>query len=188
MDIEEYIARDRAFNEHKIREFLRTNKIPSEKKQKRRNVVQLVGFSIMVYVGAGIAVGFAHELGHASICASEGLHYRIGISDRGLYVICSGAVERSQISHLAGPLAGLALAGTLAAIGKRFWVPLLISGLAYIVDQAMKIGVEGFMNPLYRSGEIDMLMTAVQGGSLALLIVYFAKRQHSYMQDSGGKT
>lgn len=51
----------------------------------------------------------------------------------------------------------------------RKFVPLLVVGLAYMVDQSAKIILEGFAFPLYASGKIDLHITLLQITSLIII-------------------
>jgi hypothetical protein len=74
--------------------------------------------------------------------------------------------------------------GLLASLGiLAFWryfsrtiVPLGPVALALMLDQGLKIILEGFLPRLYSAGRFDMLITILQIISVALFAIYFARK------------
>lgn len=188
-DIQAYIERERKLYDEKVRKYLKKQEPgytpPKDrlKGQKLNAVIKLAAYSLLAYVASGLVVGVGHELGHVSVCILEGYNYRIALGENGFFMVCSSEVSRPWTMDLAGPVAGLGVALGLALVGKRFWLPLLIAGSAYMVDQAIKVGIEGFWNSLYQSGSLIIILTVIQLVAFAVCLIYFGwRRAHSYIQ------
>jgi len=74
--------------------------------------------------------------------------------------------------------------GLLTSLGiLAFWdyfsktiVPLTPVALAFMLDQGLKIILEGFLPRLYSAGRFDLPITILQIISVALFAIYFARK------------
>jgi hypothetical protein len=71
-------------------------------------------------------------------------------------------------------LAGSGAVITVWLVAKRHYAILAV-GLAYCVDQAAKIILEGIYTRIYESGAIDGYITALQVASWLGFMLYFAR-------------
>ncbi|GEM_PF-2629141 len=82
--------------------------------------------------------------------------------------------------NIMGPLFGTAISGALTVAGFAIKgrhpvlsIGLIVTGLASLVDQVTKIYLEGFLTNLYVGSTLDWLVSVIQVGSLAVLIMLF---------------
>jgi hypothetical protein len=111
-------------------------------------------------------------MGHAIICSAEGHTYILWMDFRGARLLCFGpAEERNPLFNSIGGIFGLIASSGIIGLWLilRKFVPLLVVGLAYMVDQSAKIILEGFAFPLYASGKIDLHITLLQITSLIII-------------------
>ncbi|AIF83568.1 hypothetical protein NTE_01505 [Candidatus Nitrososphaera evergladensis SR1] len=139
-----------------------------------RSVIQ---WSVILYIALVIPVSLLHETGHALVCSASGFDYSLWIDGTGGHMVCAHTPSNSVAYGAMGGLFGLM--GSAAIIG--FWAAakrhpaVLVVGLAYAVDQAAKLILEGFFTPLYASGATDLFLTALQLVSWIGLTIYFAR-------------
>ena len=118
-----------------------------------------------------------HESGHVYVCAAGGFDYRIWLDATGGHMVCFGSPGDSPLDNAMGGIFGLA--GSAAIVG--FWLfvkrhyAILAVGLAYAVDQAAKIILEGLFTRVYLSGALDLYITALQIASWVGFMLYFAR-------------
>jgi hypothetical protein len=75
-----------------------------------------------------------------------------------------------------GLIASLGIIGIWYCFSKKF-VPLAVVGLAFALDQGLKIILEVFLPRLYSAGTFDLSITILQIISVALFAIYFARKQ-----------
>jgi hypothetical protein len=93
-------------------------------------------------------------------------------------MLCSGRLMNASFAYNAmGGVFGLAGSTaiiTVWQIGKRHYAILAV-GLAYFVDQSVKIILEGLYTRTYESGAIDGYITALQVASWIGFMLYYAR-------------
>jgi hypothetical protein len=141
---------------------------------------RLIGYSYLLYIVVIVPFSLIHELGHAAICSAGGYHFRIWLDFRGGHSICYGILgDNSVIAAMGGIFGLIASLGILAMwyfFSKRP-TPLAVVGLALALDQGLKIILEVFLQRLYSAGMFDLLITILQIISVALIAIYFARKQ-----------
>src|SRR5215212_2937716 len=75
-----------------------------------------------------------------------------------------------------GLIASLGILALWYFFSKRI-IPLAAVGLALALDQGLKIILEVFLQRFYSAGMFDLLITVLQIISVALLAIYFARKQ-----------
>lgn len=134
-------------------------------------------WSVVLYFALSIPVSLLHELGHVYVCTSSGFDYGIWIDVTGGHMVCSGMPQDSLAYNAMGGVFGLAGSAGIAAVwllAKRQYAILAV-GLAYFVDQAAKIILEGLYTRTYASGAIDGYITTLQVASWLGFMIYFAR-------------
>lgn len=132
---------------------------------------------MVLYFALSVPVSLLHELGHVLVCTSSGFDYRIWIDVTGGHMVCYGRPSDSFAYNAMGGAFGLAGSAGIVAVwvlAKRHYAILAV-GLAYSVDQAAKIILEGIYTPTYASGVIDVYITALQVASWLGFMLYFAR-------------
>ncbi|AIC14372.1 hypothetical protein [Nitrososphaera viennensis] len=141
-----------------------------------RGVIQ---WSVMLYIALVVPVSLLHETGHAFVCSASGFGYSLWIDGMGGHTVCAGApgdsVAYGAMGGVFGLLGSAAIIGFWAVAKRRKHPAVLVVGLAYAVDQAAKLILEGFFTPLYASGATDLFLTALQLASWIGLTIYFAR-------------
>ncbi len=141
---------------------------------------RLIGYSYLLYIVLIIPVSLFHELGHTAICSVSGYQFDIWLDFRGGHSICYGIFDNNLVTGALGGIFGLLASLAILAIwycfSKRL-VPLAVVGLAFAMDQGLKIILEVFLPRLYSAGMFDLLITILQIISVALFAIYFARKQ-----------
>jgi hypothetical protein len=141
---------------------------------------RLIGYSYLLYIVVIVPFSLIHELGLAAICSAGGYQFRIWLDFRGGHSICYGILgDNSVIAAMGGIFGLIASLGILAMwyfFSKRP-TPLAVVGLALALDQGLKIILEVFLQRLYSAGMFDLLITISQIISVALIAIYFARKQ-----------
>jgi hypothetical protein len=141
---------------------------------------RLIGYSYLLYIVVIVPFSLIHELGHTAICSAGGYQFRIWLDFRGGHSICYGILgDNSVIAAMGGIFGLIASLGILAMwyfFSKRP-TPLAVVGLALALDQGLKIILEVFLQRLYSAGMFDLLITILQIISVALIAIYFARKQ-----------
>ena len=75
-----------------------------------------------------------------------------------------------------GLIASLGILAIWYCFSKKL-LPLAVVGLAFALDQGLKIILEGFLPRLYLSGMFDISITILQIVSVALFAIYFTRKQ-----------
>lgn len=142
---------------------------------------RIIGYSYLLYIILIIPVSLFHELGHTAVCAASGYQFHIWLDFRGGHSICYGIFGNTLVTGAMGGKFGLlASLGILASwyyFSSERLVPLAVVGLAFALDQGLKIILEGFLPRLYSAGMFDLLITILQIISVALFAIYFARKQ-----------
>jgi hypothetical protein len=131
---------------------------------------------VVLYFALGIPVSLLHETGHVYVCNASGFDYRMWIDVTGGHMVCYGRPSDSFAYNAMGGVFGLAGSAAIVAawMAKRHYAILAV-GLAYSVDQAAKIILEGLYTATYASGAIDGYITALQVASWLGFMLYFAR-------------
>lgn len=138
----------------------------------------VIRWSVILYIALLLPVSLLHEAGHAYICSASGYSYSLWLDARGGHIICSGVPADGITYGAMGGVFGMAGSWAMIAIWTAKRHPaILVVGLAYMVDQAAKMVLEGFFTPLYISGATDLFITALQLASWIGFMLYFAKRK-----------
>lgn len=138
---------------------------------------RVVIWSVILYFALGTPLSLVHELGHVYVCTSGGFDYQIWIDITGGHMVCSGRPADIFAYNAMGGIFGvIGSAGIIAAwfFAKKHYAILAV-GLAYLVDQSVKIILEGIYTPVYASGAIDAYITALQVASWIGFMLYFAR-------------
>jgi hypothetical protein len=141
---------------------------------------RIIGYSYLIYVLLIIPVSISHEIGHMAVCSANGYQFRIWLDFRGGHSICYGILGNNSLIGAMGGIFGLIASLGILAIWYYFsrrLVPLAVVGLAFALDQGLKIILEGFLPRLYLSGMFDISITILQIVSVALFAIYFARKQ-----------
>jgi hypothetical protein len=156
------------------------------KQEKAKSVIsyrRILGFSFLLYIALIIPVSLFHELGHAIVCSAEGYSSQTWLDFRGAHLLCFGPTEKSALFNSIGGIFGLIASAVIIGLWLIIhkFIPLLVVGLAYSVDQSAKIILEGFAFSLYASEKIDFQITLLQIISLVVtaLFVTFLNRRGS---------
>jgi hypothetical protein len=141
---------------------------------------RIIGYSYLFYVVLIIPVSLFHELGHTAVCSASGHQFRIWLDFRGGHSICYGIFGNNLVigamGGIFGLIASLGILGIWYCFSKRF-MPLAVVGLAFALDQGLKIILEVFLPRLYSAGTFDLSITMLQIMSVALFAIYFARKQ-----------
>jgi hypothetical protein len=141
---------------------------------------RLVGYSYLLYIVLIIPVSLVHELGHTAICVASGFQFHIWLDFRGGHSECYGIFENNLVigamGGIFGLLASLAILGIWYCFSKRL-AALAVAGIAFALDQGLKIILEGLLPRLYSAGTFDLFITMLQIISVALFAIYFAREQ-----------
>lgn len=149
-----------------------------------------IRLAVILYIALLIPVTVFHELGHGLVCASTGNSYRIWIDFTGGHEQCSSAPTMLLFSYsVMGGIFGLIASGAimLAGVAAKRHPAVLAVGLAFAVDQVMKVVLEGFFTRSYLFHRFDALITAVQIVSWIGFMLYFA-RVPEHPRISAGKS
>ena len=139
-----------------------------------RNVII---WSVVLYLILLLPISLFHELGHTSVCAANGIRYKIWLDGRGGHTVCFGNPRNGLAYNTMGGIFGVIASIAILIVwmfAKRFY-PILVVGLAYMIDQFVKIILEGYYTPIYISGMLDGYITAIQIISWLGLMLYFAQ-------------
>ena len=134
-------------------------------------------WSVVLYFALGIPVSLLHEMGHVYVCTASGFDYRMWIDAAGGHMVCFGRPQDGFAYNAMGGVFGLAGSAAIIMVwllAKRHYAILAV-GLAYSVDQAAKIILEGIYTEVYTSGAIDGYITALQVASWLGFMLYFAR-------------
>lgn len=140
-----------------------------------RRVIQ---WSVILYISLLMPMSLLHEAGHALVCSSEGFGYRLWLDGTGGHTLCSGIpADSTAYGTIGGAFGVLASAAIIAfwAFARRH-MAILAVGLAYAIDQAAKMFLEGFFTGAYASGLLDLPLTALQVVSWIGITLYLARR------------
>ena len=132
---------------------------------------------MVLYFALSIPVSLLHELGHVYVCNANGFDYRIWVDTTGGHTVCFGEMQDSFAYNAMGGVFGLAGSAAIITVwmlAKENYAILAV-GLAYFVDQAAKIILEGLYTKVYVSGAIDGYITALQIASWLGFMLYFAR-------------
>ena len=140
---------------------------------------RIIGYSYLLYIVFIIPISLFHELGHGAFCSANGYQFEIWLDLRGGHSLCYGIAGSNLLMGAIGGMFGL-----LASLGiLAFWhyfsktiVPLAAVALALMLDQGLKIVLEGFLPRLYSAGRFDLLITILQIISVAVFAIYFARK------------
>ena len=137
----------------------------------------VIRWSVILYVALLLPFSLLHESGHALVCSSSGFSYSLWLDGRGGHTLCNGVPQEAITYGAMGGIFGMAGAGAMLGVRAAKRHPaLLVVGLAYMVDQAAKLILEGFFTRLYVSGSMDLFITALQLASWIGFMLYFARR------------
>jgi hypothetical protein len=139
---------------------------------------RIIGYSYLLYIVLIIPVSLLHELGHVAICSANGYQFDMWLDLRGGHSLCYGLLGDDLVMGAMGGIFGL-----LASLGiLAYWhyfckkaVPIAAVALALMLDQGIKILLEGFLPGLYSAGRFDLLITIVQIISVAVFAIYFTR-------------
>jgi hypothetical protein len=141
---------------------------------------RVVGYSYLLYIVLIIPISLVHELGHTAVCVATGFQFHIWLDFRGSHSQCYGIFENNLVigamGGIFGLLASLGILGIWYYFCKRL-AALAVVGLAFTLDQGLKIILEGFLPRLYSAGTFDLFITILQIISVALFAIYFAREQ-----------
>lgn len=140
----------------------------------------IIGYSYLIYVLLIIPISIFHEIGHIAVCSANGYQFSIWLDFRGGHSVCYGILGNNLLIGAMGGIFGLIASLGILAIWycfSRRLVPLAVVGLAFALDQGLKIILEGFLPRLYLSGIFDISITILQIVSVALFAIYFARKQ-----------
>ncbi|HEU4823371.1 MAG TPA: hypothetical protein VFS97_08110 [Nitrososphaeraceae archaeon] len=141
---------------------------------------RIIGYSYLIYVLLIIPISIFHEIGHIAVCSANGYQFSIWLDFRGGHSVCYGILGNNLLIGAMGGIFGLIASLGILAIWycfSRRLVPLAVVGLAFALDQGLKIILEGFLPRLYLSGIFDISITLLQIVSVALFAIYFARKQ-----------
>jgi uncharacterized membrane protein YsdA (DUF1294 family) len=132
-----------------------------------------------LYIVFIIPVSLFHEFGHAAVCSANGYQFDIWLDLRGAHSLCYRIPDNNLLMGAMGRMFGL-----LASLGILvFWhyfsktiVPLAPVALALMLDQGLKIILEGFLPRLYSAGRFDLVITILQIISVAVFAIYVARK------------
>ncbi len=141
---------------------------------------RLVGYSYLLYIVLIIPVSLVHELGHTAVCVASGFQFHIWLDFRGGHSECYEIFENDLVigamGGIFGLLASLGVLGIWYCFSKRL-AALAVVGMAFALDQGLKIILEGLLPRLYSAGTFDLFITMLQIISVALFAIYFAREQ-----------
>jgi hypothetical protein len=140
---------------------------------------RIIGYSYLLYIVFIIPVSLLHELGHVAICSANGYQFDMWLDLRGGHSICYGTPGDNFVMGAMGGIFGL-----LASLGiLAFWhyfckkaVPIAAVALALMLDQGIKIFLEGFLPGLYSAGRFDLLISILQIITVAVFAIYFTRK------------
>jgi hypothetical protein len=140
---------------------------------------RIIGYSYLLYIVFIIPVSILHELGHVAICSANGYQFDMWLDLRGGHSLCYGTPGNNLVMGAMGGIFGL-----LASLGiLAFWhcfckkaVPIATVALALMLDQGVKVFLEGFLPGLYSAGRFDLLITILQIISVTVLAIYFTRK------------
>lgn len=140
---------------------------------------RIIGYSYLLYIVFIIPVSLLHELGHVAICSANGYQFDMWLDLRGGHSLCYGTPGDNLVIGAMGGIFGL-----VASLGiLAFWycfckkaVAIAAVALALMLDQGIKILLEGFLPGLYSAGRFDLLITILQITSVAVVAIYFTRK------------
>ena len=141
---------------------------------------RIIGYSYLIYILLIIPVSIFHEMGHVAVCSANGYQFRIWLDFSGGHSICYGILGNNLLIAAMGGIFGLIASLGILAIWYCFskkLLPLAVVGLAFALDQGLKIILESFLPRLYLSGMFDISITILQIVSVALFAIYFTRKQ-----------
>ena len=138
---------------------------------------RVIQWSVILYIALMVPMSLLHEAGHALVCSSEGFGYRLWLDGAGGHTLCSGIPTDTPAYGAIGGAFGVLGSGAIVAL----WVfkrhpAILAVGLAYGIDQAAKLFLEGFFTGAYAYGTLDIPLTALQVVSWIGITLYLARR------------
>jgi hypothetical protein len=139
---------------------------------------RIIGYSYLLYIVLIIPVSLFHELGHAAVCSASGYEFEIWLDYRGGHSLCYGIPGNNLAMGAMGGMFGLLASLGILTIWHCFCrrlVPIAVVALALMLDQGLKIILEGFMLGLYSTGRFDLFITTLQIFSVAMFAIYFAR-------------
>ncbi len=140
---------------------------------------RIIGYSYLWYILLITPVSLIHEIGHAAICSANGYHFAIWLDFRGGHSLCYGTLENDLIMGSMGGIFGLitsfGILGFWYHFSKRL-VSIAAVALAIMLDQGLKIILEGFLPILYSAGRFDLFITILQIISVAIFALYLARK------------
>ena len=140
---------------------------------------RIIGYSYLLYIAFIIPISLLHEFGHVAICSADGYQFDMWLDLTGGHSLCYGTPGDNLVMGAMGGIFGL-----LASLGiLAFWhyfckkgVPIAAVALALMLDQGIKILLEGFLPGLYSAGRFDLLITILQIISVAVFAIYFTRK------------
>lgn len=137
----------------------------------------VIRWSVILYIVLLLPVSLLHESGHALVCSASGFSYSLWLDGRGGHTLCNGVPQDAIRYGAMGGLFGMAGAGAMLAVWAAKRHPaILVVALAYMVDQAAKLVLEGLFTRLYVTGSTDLFLTILQLASWIGFMLYFARR------------
>jgi hypothetical protein len=139
---------------------------------------RIVGYSYLFYIIFIIPVSLLHEFGHVAICFLDGYHFEMWLDLRGGHSLCYGIPGDNLVMGAMGGIFGLFTSLGILAFWHYFSkkaVPIAAAALALMLDQGIKIFLEGFLSGLYSTGSFDLLITVLQITSVAVFAIYFTR-------------
>lgn len=139
---------------------------------------RIVGYSYLLYIVFIIPVNLLHELGHVAVCSADGYQFDMWLDLRGGHSLCYGIPGDNLVMGAMGGIFGLLTSLGILALWHNFCkkaVPVAAVALALMLDQGIKILLEGFLPGLYSAGRFDLLITILQIISVAVFAIYFTR-------------
>ena len=139
---------------------------------------RIIGYSYLLYIVFIIPVSLTHELGHVAVCSADGYQFDMWLDLRGGHSLCYGIPGDNLVMGAMGGIFGLLTSLGILALWHNFCkkaVPVAAVALALMLDQGIKILLEGFLPGLYSAGRFDLLITILQIISVAVFAIYFTR-------------
>jgi hypothetical protein len=138
----------------------------------------IVGCSYLLYIVLVTPVSLIHEFGHIAICSANGYQFSIWLDLRGGHSLCYGIPGNDVLVSAMGGIFGLLASAGILAVWYYFCkrvMPVAAVAMALMLDQGLKIALEGFFPTFYSSGRFDLFITLLQTISVAVFAVYLAR-------------
>ena len=141
---------------------------------------RIIGYSYLLYIAFIIPISLLHEIGHVAICSADGYQFDMWLDLTGGHSLCYGIPGDNLVMGATGGIFGLLTSLGILAFWHYFCkkaMPIAAVALALILDQGIKILLEGFLPGLYSAGRFDLLITILQIISVAAFAIYFTRKQ-----------